>query len=135
MWPNDVKKSDLRIEYYRASGPGGQHKNKKDTACRITHKPTGISAYATDSKSQSQNRKKAFRKLANKLIPLMKGAAVAQEKSNETIRTYHEIRDSVKDHRTGTVANYGSVINGDLDDLMEDYRKHEMSIQKVGEEA
>jgi len=47
-WPNTVRKSDLRIETYRGSGPGGQHKNKTDSAVRITHIHTGISAQAED---------------------------------------------------------------------------------------
>ncbi len=44
-WPNTVRKDDLKIEFYRGSGPGGQHRNKTSSACRITHKITGISAH------------------------------------------------------------------------------------------
>jgi len=54
-WPHDVTKKDLKISYYRGSGPGGQHRNKTDSACRILHLPTGISVESQDSKSQKQN--------------------------------------------------------------------------------
>lgn len=73
-WPNDVRKSDLRIDTYRGSGAGGQHRNKTDSAVRITHLPTGISAQAEDERDQSRNKKLAFRRLCNKLVPLMKSA-------------------------------------------------------------
>jgi peptide chain release factor 1 len=97
-WPENVRKTDLDISYYRGSGPGGQHRNKRDTACRIKHIPTGISACAEDCKSQRQNRSKAFRKLAKQLVPLMV-PNIEVEKSNERIRTYHEPRQQVKDDR------------------------------------
>jgi peptide chain release factor 1 len=97
-WPENVRKTDLDISYYRGSGPGGQHRNKRDTACRIKHIPTGISACAEDCKSQRQNRSKAFRKLAKQLVPLMV-PKIEVEKSNERIRTYHEPRQQVKDDR------------------------------------
>jgi len=56
-WPYDVTKKDLKISYFRGSGPGGQHRNKKDTACRILHIPTGISVETQEYKSQKQNLK------------------------------------------------------------------------------
>jgi len=71
-WPNTVRKDDLRIEFYRGSGPGGQHRNKTSSACRITHKITGISAQCEDERCQHKNKKIAFRRLAAKLVPLMK---------------------------------------------------------------
>lgn len=71
-WPDNVTKSDLKIERIRGSGPGGQNRNKRDTAIRITHKPTGLVGYSEDERSQLQNQKKAFKRLADKLVPLMK---------------------------------------------------------------
>lgn len=118
-WPNNVRKSDLKIAYYRGSGAGGQHRNKRDTACRITHIPTGESACAEDQKSQAQNRKNAFLKLANKLIPLML-PEVKTEKNNERIRTYNKVRDEVKDHRTGKTYPLNDILNGKLDELIYD---------------
>jgi protein subunit release factor A len=116
-WPETVRKSDLRIDYYRGSGPGGQHRNKTDSACRITHLPTGITAQSEEHKHQPQNKKAAFRRLAEKLIPLMKQAVETERVQQETgrIRTYHGIRNEVKDHRTSKKAPMDKVLAGNLD--------------------
>jgi protein subunit release factor A len=74
-WPRDVRRADLRVDYYRGSGPGGQNKNKRDTACRIVHLPTRITATAEEQRTQGLNRVAAFRRLAKRLEPLMRLAA------------------------------------------------------------
>ncbi len=122
-WPENVSKKDLRIEYFRGSGKGGQNRNKRDTACRITHKETGLKATAEEHKSQPQNRKAAFRRLTDQLIPLMKEAARSPRPtaSTERIRTYHEPRQQVKDHRVkDRVWSYQDVLEGHgLEEIMD----------------
>jgi protein subunit release factor B len=63
----EIRESDLKIEFYRASGPGGQHRNVTDSAVRIRHLPTGIVVHASESRSQARNRETAMRRLEDAL--------------------------------------------------------------------
>ena len=114
-----LNKNDLRVHTFKGSGPGGQHRNKVETAVRITHIDTGISIEATDSKSQSRNKKEAFKKLVLKLVAHYNKediiARTFEGKSVGKIRTYNEQRRIVKDHRTEVEADYGSVLDGNID--------------------
>lgn len=123
-WPNDVRRKDLRIEFYRGSGKGGQHRNKTDSACRITHIETGVSAQAEDERSQHMNRRLAFRRLAAKLVPMMKAEItkndVKAKRSTERVRTYHAVRGTVKDDRVpDKVFDYDETMDGDLAPIIE----------------
>ena len=109
-------KKDYKVSCFRGSGPGGQHRNKNDTAVRIKHILTNISAESSDNKSQRMNKKSAFEKLIFKLILHYEKIFTTDKLDlNERIRTYHEPRNIVKDHRTGKTNDYKRTLHGDID--------------------
>tara|TARA_Y100000310_G_scaffold109018_1_gene107405 strand:- start:13221 stop:13628 length:408 start_codon:yes stop_codon:yes gene_type:complete len=110
-------KKDFVVTFYRAKNPGGQHANKTDTACRIKDKKTGLISECSEHKSQLQNKKTAFRRLVHKIVEHYRSQEIDDERKlnngwAEKIRTYHEPRGTVKDHRTGVVLPYKEVIDG-----------------------
>jgi peptide chain release factor 2 len=126
----DIEPEDLQIDTYRASGAGGQHVNKTDSAVRITHKPSGIVVQCQNERSQSANRATAMAMLKSKLIEaeeqrrreeLAKERGDAQDVGwGSQIRSYvlHPYT-MVKDHRTNVeVGNAQGVLDGDLDDFV-----------------
>ncbi|MGO1353433.1 MAG: peptide chain release factor 1 [Brachybacterium tyrofermentans] len=129
--------SNLRIDVYRSSGPGGQSVNTTDSAVRITHLPTGLVASCQDQKSQLQNREQAMRILRTRLLDARRAEQEAQSSAarrsqvrtvdrSERIRTYNFPESRVADHRTGYKAgNLASVLSGDLDDLIASSRDAE----------
>jgi peptide chain release factor 1 len=121
-WPKSVDRSQLRIDHYRGSGKGGQHRNKTDSACRIVHIPTGLMAQCEDERSQLQNRRQAFLRLTTKLIPLMKQAATVDVEVNaERVRTYNFKRNTVKDDRVpNKVYSLDKILDGDINDMLAD---------------
>lgn len=126
----EVNNNDLRIDTYCASGAGGQHVNKTESAVRITHLPTGIVVQCQDEKSQLKNRDKAMRVLRAKLleqaeqqqhadISEMRKSQVGTGDRSERIRTYNFPQGRVTDHRIGlTLHKLDFVLNGDLDELV-----------------
>ncbi len=123
----EIDDDDLQIDTYRASGAGGQHVNKTDSAVRITHRPTGIVVQCQNERSQSSNKTTAMTFLRAKLLE-RREAERAEELARETgeaqdvgwgsqIRSYFLHPDQrVKDHRTGVEAgDTDRVLNGDLD--------------------
>jgi peptide chain release factor 2 len=132
----DIEEKDLKVDTYRASGAGGQHVNKTDSAVRVTHLPTGIVAQCQNERSQHQNREVAMRVLRARLFELEREkrereiAAQSGEKAEiewgSQIRSYvlHPYK-LVKDHRTGEeTANVDRVLDGDLDAFVYAYLKN-----------
>ena len=125
-----INKSDLRIDTYRASGAGGQHINKTDSAVRITHLPTGIVATSQDGRSQHDNRDKAMKALVARVYDYFQSqqteAIDSERKSKvgtgdraEKIRTYNYPQNRVTDHRNGlTIQQLDRIIEGKLDDII-----------------
>jgi peptide chain release factor 2 len=129
----EVDDSEIRVDTYRASGAGGQHVNKTDSAVRITHIPTGVVVQCQNERSQAQNKAVAMQLLRSKLIELeerKRAEELAKERGEvkdvawgSQIRSYFMHPDQrVKDHRTGHESgDTERVLNGDIDDFVRDY--------------
>jgi peptide chain release factor 2 len=129
----EIDDADIRVDTYRASGAGGQHVNKTDSAVRITHIPTGIVVQCQNERSQAQNKAVAMQLLRSKLIELeerKRAEELAKERGEvkdvawgSQIRSYFLHPDQrVKDHRTGHESgDTERVLNGDIDDFVRDY--------------
>ncbi len=126
-----IDPNDLKIDTYRASGAGGQHVNRTDSAVRITHLPTGLVVTSQDQRSQIQNRERAMQVLKSRLYELEKEKADSEYSSkrksqvgsgdrSERIRTYNFPQGRVTDHRIGlTLYKINDVMNGDLDEIID----------------
>jgi len=126
----DINPADIRVDTYRASGAGGQHVNKTDSAIRMTHEPTGIVVQCQSDRSQHKNRSGAMKQLKAKLyeLEMMKKreaqAAVEESKMDiswgSQIRSYVLDQSRIKDLRTGVEnTNTQAVLDGDLDRFIE----------------
>ena len=125
----EVDDNDLRIDTYRASGPGGQSVNTMDSAVRITHLPTGVVVSMQDEKSQLKNKDKALRVLKSRLFQLeqekadaeaaaLRGSQVGSGDRSEKIRTYNYKENRVTDHRIGlTIHKLDRIVAGELDEI------------------
>ena len=125
----EINPADLRIDTYRASGAGGQHINKTDSAVRITHLPTNIVVQCQNDRSQHRNRAEAMSMLKAKLYELeLRNRQAEQQKLEDTktdigwghqIRSYVLDQSRIKDLRTNhEVGNTQAVLDGDLDDFI-----------------
>jgi peptide chain release factor 2 len=127
----DIKESDVRVDTLRASGAGGQHVNKTESAIRLTHIPTSIVVYCQNDRSQHRNRAQAWQMLRARLYEMelkkREEQAAAEQAAKTDIGWGHQIRSyvlqpyqMVKDLRTGvSTSNTGAVLDGDLDQFME----------------
>jgi protein subunit release factor A len=118
---------DFKVVYTKGSGPGGQHRNKVETACTITHIPTGMTQSCQSTRSKLKNYELALKTLKSKLVALeeakkheslnkLRADAVFDDSTGSlVIRTYNYKRNEVKDHRTGKKANLQVVLDGKID--------------------
>ena len=131
----EVDESDLRVDFYKASGPGGQHVNKSSTAVRLTHEPSGIVVTCQNERSQYRNRENAMKVLRARLYALREEERRKEQAEAEgekmdiawgsQIRSYvmHPYQ-LVKDNRTGVeTSDVNGVLDGDLDQFIEAYLK------------
>lgn len=126
----DIRPEDIRIDYYRASGAGGQHVNKTESAVRITHLPTGIVVACQDDRSQHKNKAVAMKMLKSRLVAEQKRKQeeeMAQKRKEqvgrgmraEKARTYNYPQNRVTDHAGDvTFSNLDMIIEGDMDKLV-----------------
>ena len=125
----EINEKDLRIDTYRASGAGGQHVNKTDSAVRITHIPSGIVVQNQDEKSQNKNKQRAMKVLRAKILKIeqekqfdnmsqTRKALVGGGDRSEKIRTYNFPQGRISDHRINlTLHKIDEILDGNLDDL------------------
>ena len=141
----DLNPAELRIDTYRASGAGGQHVNKTDSAIRITHLPTGLVVECQDERSQHKNRSRAMALMKAKLLAAeqeKRDSEIARNRKlqvgtgdrSERIRTYNFPQGRVTDHRINlTLYKLADVMQGKLDELM-DAMQHEHQAEQLAEE-
>ena len=127
----EIKQSDLQIDVFRASGPGGQSVNTADSAVRIRHLPTGIVVQCQDERSQLKNKAKALKVLRARLLDMeiqeqerkmaaTRKSMVSSGDRSAKIRTYNFPQGRVTDHRIGlTLYRLGDVLEGDIDELLD----------------
>ncbi len=136
-----IDASDLRIDVFRSSGPGGQSVNTTDSAVRITHLPSGVVVSCQDEKSQHQNRDKAMRILRSRLLEAARSRAadaradarrvqIGTGDRSEKIRTYNIPQSRITDHRIGlSLHDPARVLAGDLDPLLGALRDAELELR------
>ena len=137
--------NDLRIDTYRASGAGGQHINKTDSAVRITHLPTGTVTTSQDGRSQHDNKDKAMRAMRAKLYEMKireQEEAIGSERRSkigsgdrsEKIRTYNYPQNRVTDHRIGfTLQQLDRIMEGKLDEIIDALINEDQRLKLAGE--
>ena len=143
----DINPTDLRIDVYRASGAGGQHVNKTESAVRITHLPTGVVVSCQDEKSQHKNKAKAMKVLRSKILDArvaeQQALQAADRKSqvgsgdrSERIRTYNFPQGRCTDHRIGlTLYRLDAIMQGDLNEILDALTAHTQADAMSGKES
>jgi len=120
-----LTKKDFKLDWFSGQGAGGQHRNKHQNCCRITHIESGLTVNGTDSRSRVENQRTAFDKLAKMVIAWHKAQnSTERELATETIRNYHEPRNEVLDKASGFKQPYKDVVDkGNIVDMVDARRK------------
>lgn len=141
----EIRPEDLRVDVYRASGAGGQHVNKTDSAVRLTHLPTGIVVQSQDERSQHRNREKAMRQLRSRLLAARQAeefsrtgdarrAQIGSGDRSERIRTYNFPQNRLTDHRIHlTLYSLERVMEGGLDEIVEALQQNHLKARLARE--
>ena len=128
----EINMSEVRVDYFCSSGPGGQSVNTTLSAVRLTHEPTGVVAQCQDQKSQHKNKEKAFKVLRSRLYDMelakknaedaaKRGSMVSSGDRSAKIRTYNYPQGRVTDHRIGlTLYDLSNIVNGDIQKIIDE---------------
>ncbi len=143
----EINPTDLKIDYFRASGAGGQHINKTESAVRITYLPTNVVVECQDERSQHKNKDKAMKILRSRVYEAMQeeqNAKIASERKNqvgtgdrsERIRTYNYPQGRLTDHRIGlTIYRLEDILNGNLDEVFDALATADQAARLADQEA
>lgn len=119
-----LTKKDFKLEWYSGSGAGGQHRNKHQNCCRITHIDTGLKTQATESRERTINQRIAFERLAKLIISYYAATPEIRRQWNKPIRNYHGVRNEVHDKASGLKLPYKYVVKeGNLEEMIEARRR------------
>jgi len=141
----EIKSTDLQVDTFKASGAGGQHVNKTESAIRITHVPSGVIVACSEERSQIQNRERAMtmlrsvladrkRREAEELVGNLRRSQVGTGDRSEKIRTYNFPQDRITDHRINeNFGNIPGIMNGDLGRIVARLQQDEKSRLLAGE--
>jgi protein subunit release factor B len=120
-----LSRKDFKLEWYSGQGAGGQHRNKHQNCCRITHIATGLKAQGTESRERTTNQRVAFNRLAKLILAhFYADDEKVRIKTREVIRNYHGVRNEVHDKASGLKREYKEVVGkGSLGEMIEARRK------------
>jgi peptide chain release factor 1 len=143
--PIEIRSTDLQVDTYKASGAGGQHVNKTESAIRITHVPSGIIVSCSEERSQLQNRDRAMTMLRSQLVERqrrerdeaegsLRRSQVGTGDRSEKIRTYNYPQDRITDHRiNANFQNIKTILDGDMGRLIGELQRDEKARLLAGE--